>query len=595
MNRTYKILLAAMVGILLAQPGFGQNGSASQIGNNAFDSLNRALRVDAVATGGGGGPSSSFLNLDQLLSSVYDSANNALKVNIVSGLPCTASASGEINCTATGTNQNIRLTPSGTGATIVTNLEAKSGQVFNVKAYGATGNGSTDDTAAFQAALSAAVSSTEGATVIVPSGIYVVSSTLNLSGYGIHVRGVGGASQLIWHGNSTSPFFALQSCDMCSLSNLVLFAVSSSYPLQAFAIQTQASTGPLSSNNVYQNLIIQGGGNMQYGIWVSVNGGTGGNNNTTLVKNDFINGYTTAGVEFDGVNAFNSAIKDSYIIGNGSTSDGVVFATGGESNAASGRIVNTTINSNAIDIFSNGVGGPLDIADVFSQDSAQFLFVGTTNGGTSSSACPVTVRGVTWNGTPTSPIMDFECAGPIVIQGSMFNAGYSNPDELKWNLGSASGMGGSLSLMGDRFQGKLNTAGGIFTQVRPTFIRDTYWQTSNSTGGPLDTPNHSWVNVVPFSSTPSFDISLSNTQKITLSGNVTSSSIAYFNTDASPYYTQTLHFVICQDSAGGHTFAWPSSFHGGMTVGSTASTCSAQSFVYDGTNAYALTLGVVNQ
>lgn len=115
MNRVHRILLSAVVGIFLAQPALGQNGAASQIGNNAFDAVNRALRVDAVATGGGGGSSASFLNLDQLLSGVYDASHNALKVNIVSGLPCTADSNGAINCTATGTNQNINLVPSGAG------------------------------------------------------------------------------------------------------------------------------------------------------------------------------------------------------------------------------------------------------------------------------------------------------------------------------------------------------------------------------------------------------------------------------------------------------------------------------------------------
>lgn len=34
---------------------------------------------------------------------------------------------------------------------------------------------------------------------------------------------------------------------------------------------------------------------------------------------------------------------------------------------------------------------------------------------------------------------------------------------------------------------------------------------------------------------------------------------------------------------------------GAMTIGSTASKCSAQSFIFDGTNAYATSAGVTNQ
>lgn len=50
-------------------------------------------------------------------------------------------SSGGVNINAGGTNQSITLSPSGSGATVVNNLEDKGGQVYNVKAYGAKGNG----------------------------------------------------------------------------------------------------------------------------------------------------------------------------------------------------------------------------------------------------------------------------------------------------------------------------------------------------------------------------------------------------------------------------------------------------------------------
>jgi hypothetical protein len=96
------------------------------------------------------------------------------------------------------------------------------------------------------------------------------------------------------------------------------------------------------------------------------------------------------------------------------------------------------------------------------------------------------------------------------------------------------------------------------------------------------------LDTVSFSTTPTFDASLGNTQKITLTGNVTSSTLS--NASAG----EQIHFFVCQDASGGHTFAWPSNVKGGMTVGSTASSCSAQSFIFDGTNAYALSPGVTN-
>jgi len=94
------------------------------------------------------------------------------------------------------------------------------------------------------------------------------------------------------------------------------------------------------------------------------------------------------------------------------------------------------------------------------------------------------------------------------------------------------------------------------------------------------------LNVVTFSSTPTFDASLGNTQKITLSGNVTSSTLT------NALAGQTIQFLICQDGIGGRSFAWPSNVKGAMVIGSAANTCNAQAFIFDGTNAFAVSSGV---
>lgn len=72
-------------------------------------------------------------------------------------------------------------------------------------------------------------------------------------------------------------------------------------------------------------------------------------------------------------------------------------------------------------------------------------------------------------------------------------------------------------------------------------------------------------------------------------GNVTSSTLT--NLVAG----QSTAFLICQDAAGSHTFAWPTAALGATTIGSTASKCTAQEFVSDGTSLYAKAAGVTNQ
>jgi len=101
-------------------------------------------------------------------------------------------------------------------------------------------------------------------------------------------------------------------------------------------------------------------------------------------------------------------------------------------------------------------------------------------------------------------------------------------------------------------------------------------------------PNASNRASVAFSATPVFDLSVAPTQSVTLTGDVTASTIANLSDG------QTVSFLICQDSTGGHAFNWPPNVRGGMQVGTLAGTCSAQTFVSDGSKLYATTPGVAN-
>lgn len=90
------------------------------------------------------------------------------------------------------------------------------------------------------------------------------------------------------------------------------------------------------------------------------------------------------------------------------------------------------------------------------------------------------------------------------------------------------------------------------------------------------------LNMLTFSATPTFDFSKGNTQMITLTANVTSSTLV------SASAGQMLVFVICQDATGGRTFVWPTSMKGGGTIGTAASKCSVQEFVWEGSSARAV-------
>lgn len=95
----------------------------------------------------------------------------------------------------------------GSSVTIQTALASFAGVFINVKSptYGAVGDGSTDDTSAIQAALTAAVSvsPTNGAIVFFPPGVYKTTSNLNV-GQGVSLMGCGPLSSFISLNHATA-------------------------------------------------------------------------------------------------------------------------------------------------------------------------------------------------------------------------------------------------------------------------------------------------------------------------------------------------------------------------------------------------------
>ena len=89
----------------------------------------------------------------------------------------------DVNASAGIVATKLAFTQSGTGATART-VDSKLKDVVSVKDFGATGNGTTDDTAAIQAAINAALSQpiTSGGagSVFFPAGAYKVTSTINI-------------------------------------------------------------------------------------------------------------------------------------------------------------------------------------------------------------------------------------------------------------------------------------------------------------------------------------------------------------------------------------------------------------------------------
>jgi len=90
---------------------------------------------------------------------------------------------------------------------------------FNVLAYGATGDGVTDDTTGIQAAIDAAAAS--GGLVLFPSGTYIISSALTItSDSNVILRGEPNA--VISTTSTTADTIAFTSATQCGIENIII-------------------------------------------------------------------------------------------------------------------------------------------------------------------------------------------------------------------------------------------------------------------------------------------------------------------------------------------------------------------------------------
>ncbi len=89
----------------------------------------------------------------------------------------------------------------------ITNSQTWGGILYNVKSYGAKGDGSTDDTAAIAATINA-VKTAGGGVVFLPKGIYLISASLDISGVNyLTIEGVGIDASIIRINSATANVF----------------------------------------------------------------------------------------------------------------------------------------------------------------------------------------------------------------------------------------------------------------------------------------------------------------------------------------------------------------------------------------------------
>jgi hypothetical protein len=94
------------------------------------------------------------------------------------------------------------------------------GKVFDaVRDFGAKADGRTDDSTAIQSAVDAARQYSHGAIAYLPTGRYVVSKTLQVTGRDYTLGGSGFLCGLVWRGKAGEPFITVSNVQNVTLAN----------------------------------------------------------------------------------------------------------------------------------------------------------------------------------------------------------------------------------------------------------------------------------------------------------------------------------------------------------------------------------------
>jgi hypothetical protein len=114
------------------------------------------------------------------------------------------------------------------GSSVSRALGTRFADSFNVRDYGAIGDGSTNDYAAIQAAINAA--QTNGGLVVFPPGRYLSNSTLTVQADSVVLVGVGQPSKqttskgaVLINGSTTSDLLAFSNCSGSGMSGFLIY------------------------------------------------------------------------------------------------------------------------------------------------------------------------------------------------------------------------------------------------------------------------------------------------------------------------------------------------------------------------------------
>jgi len=214
--------------------------AASSGANSDITSLTGLTTALAVVYGGTGSTTASGARTN--LGAASSGANS--DITSLTGLttPLSIAQGGTNASTATAAFTNMSFLSPGTGA-VARSASTKAAEIVSVKDFGATGDGTTDDTASIQAAIDY-LQNASGGTVNFPAGTYVVSSTLTV-GNGSTYSTTSSSSVLVGSGSKT---FTVATGRTYTNGDAIVIVNSSTIAMKGTITSYNSGTGALVVN-----------------------------------------------------------------------------------------------------------------------------------------------------------------------------------------------------------------------------------------------------------------------------------------------------------------------------------------------------------
>jgi hypothetical protein len=230
------------------------SAARSNLGAGTVTSVATSGSVNGITLTGGPITTSGTVTLGGTLSGIANSqlTNSAVTINTSTGLSGGGTVSLGGSLTLTNTVSGL---PSG-GSTSKSLLYGTSTagwytEHFNVKAFGATGDGSTDDHTAINTAI-AALNSAGGGTLYFPYGTYKMTSAITTITVPCRVTGDGINASTI-NQTSTSDALIISTSNQCIVQDITL-QCTSSYN----ALTITAPSGSFNSRSIVNNVNVGG-------------------------------------------------------------------------------------------------------------------------------------------------------------------------------------------------------------------------------------------------------------------------------------------------------------------------------------------------